>query len=448
MSTLVLSPKYKAFLGAKGELEVLEGTTAAGKTTVGLYKFILKCAASSKKLHILAADDTGTAEKNIIMKDLGILDDFGTLVDYMGNGSKEYKMPHLWLHTSSGDKIIFVIGYRDRTRWKDALGGQYGCLYIDEVNTANMEFVREAVMRSDYTLMTLNPDDPTLQIYKEYINRCRPLPEWENGTPAEILNELTEPEHPGWLHWFFTFDDNFGLAEEKKQQIIGAVPPGTKIYKNKIQGLRGKAEGLVFPNFSHQHHIRTETWLRGQLAIRRLVFRQFTSGLDTSYSASTEDTLAMSFAGITQDGTLIQLEEEVYNNKDRTVAMAPSDAARKYIAFLDRCCAKWGMCRNVFVDSADQATIMELKKLYRTKPYPYIINNSYKIPIIDRVNAALGWFKEGKYLVLDHCPEHIHELDTYSYTEKGVPEDGHDHTINSTQYGWIPYRAMIGSNTR
>ena len=33
-------------------------------------------------------------------------------------------------------------------------------------------------------------------------------------------------------------------------------------------------------------------------------------------------------------------------------------------------------------------------------------------------------------------------------TIKGVPEDGHDHTINSTQYGWIPYRAMIGSNTR
>ncbi len=37
---------------------------------------------------------------------------------------------------------------------KDALGGQYGCLYIDEINTADIEFVREAAMRSDYLMAT------------------------------------------------------------------------------------------------------------------------------------------------------------------------------------------------------------------------------------------------------------------------------------------------------
>lgn len=47
-----------------------------------------KVAESPKKLHILAADDTGTAEKNIINKDLGILDDFGILVEYNGSGTK------------------------------------------------------------------------------------------------------------------------------------------------------------------------------------------------------------------------------------------------------------------------------------------------------------------------------------------------------------------------
>ena len=25
-----------------------------------------------------------------------------------------------------------------------------------------------------------------------------------------------------------------------------------------------------------------------------------------------------------------------------------------------------------------------------------------------------------------------------------LPEDGNDHMINSTQYGWIPYRDKIG----
>ena len=45
-------------------------------------------------------------------------------------------MPHILFHTSGGDKIIFVVGYGNKSKWKDALGGQYGCLYIDEINTA------------------------------------------------------------------------------------------------------------------------------------------------------------------------------------------------------------------------------------------------------------------------------------------------------------------------
>ena len=55
---LKLSKKYKAFLKCNAPAEFLEGTTAAGKTTVGLFKFMLKVAQSKKKLHILAADDT------------------------------------------------------------------------------------------------------------------------------------------------------------------------------------------------------------------------------------------------------------------------------------------------------------------------------------------------------------------------------------------------------
>jgi hypothetical protein len=38
-------------------------------------------------------------------------------------------------------------------------------------------------------------------------------------------------------------------------------------------------------------------------------------------------------------------------------------------------------------------------------------------------------------------------MDTYSWKEdKDEPEDGHDHTINASQYGWIPYRDRIGFN--
>ncbi len=45
---LLLSDKYKAFLRCDAPVEFLEGTTAAGKTTVGLFKFMLKVAESPK----------------------------------------------------------------------------------------------------------------------------------------------------------------------------------------------------------------------------------------------------------------------------------------------------------------------------------------------------------------------------------------------------------------
>lgn len=76
-----------------------------------------KVAESPKKLHILAADDTGTAEKNIINKDLGILDDFGILVEYNGSGTKDDKIPHLLFHAPQGDKTIYVLGYGNKKKW-------------------------------------------------------------------------------------------------------------------------------------------------------------------------------------------------------------------------------------------------------------------------------------------------------------------------------------------
>lgn len=448
MSTerLLLSEKYKAFLRCDAPVEFLEGTTAAGKTTVGLFKFMCKVSGSPKKLHILAADDTGAAEKNIIQKDLGILDDFGVLVEYKGNGSGEYKMPHLLFHTSDGDKIIFVVGYGNKRKWKDALGGQYGCLYIDEINTADIDFVREAMMRSDYTMATLNPDDPGLPVYKEYINCSRPLPEWEAETPQEIKEELKEEPKPGWVHWFFSFTHNLGLPTEKLQQIIQNTPVGTKIHKNKILGLRGKATGLIFPNFDRKIHVVTAAWVRQQIAAGKIKFKKFSAALDTSYSSKSPDTIAMIFQGITTDRRLIVLDEKVYSNADLSTPLAPSDTAVKFVEFLECCRKDWGFAKDVFIDSADQATITELRKYKRLHGCLYNFFDAYKkLEILDRIKLQLGWIQQGCYLVVDTCVEHLGEIDRYSWDEdKDRPEDRNDHTINASQYGWIPYRQMIG----
>ncbi|WP_455903583.1 terminase [Clostridium sp.] len=448
MSTerLLLSEKYKAFLRCDAPVEFLEGTTAAGKTTVGLFKFMLRVAESPKKLHIIAAKDTGTAEKNIINKDLGIVDDFGMLVEYNGNGTKDDKIPHILFHTSGGDKVIYVMGYGDKKKWQKALGGQYGCLYIDEINTADIDFVREAAMRCDYLMATLNPDDPTLDIYKEYINCSRPLPEWEEETPQEIKDELKEEPKPGWVHWFFSFTHNLGLPKEKLDKIIANTPKGTKIWKNKIQGLRGKASGLIFPNFSRKENVVTSAWVKAEVAAGRIRWKKFTCGVDTAYSSKSPDTISFIFQGIAMDRRLITLKEKVYNNRDLETPIAPSDTAVKLVGFLEQCRSEWGFAKDVYVDNADQATMTELKKYKRLHGCLYNFWDAYKkFGIIDRIKLQLGWIQQGCYLVVDECENHLDEMEKYSWKEdKDEPEDRNDHTINANQYSWIPYKHLIG----
>lgn len=301
-------------------------------------------------------------------------------------------------------------------------------------------------MRSDYLLATLNPDDPNLDVYKEYINCSRPLPEWEDETPEEIRAELHEEPKPGWVHWFFSFAHNLGLPKEKLERIVQNTPKGTKIWKNKIQGLRGKATGLVFPNFNRKEHAVPAAWVKQQMADGKLRFKKFTAGLDTSYSTKSPDTIAMIFQGITMDRKLITLAEKVYNNAKLQEPLAPSDTAVKFIEFLERCRAEWGFARNAFVDNADQATQTELRKYKRLHGSMYSFVDSYKrVEILDRINLQVGWIQQGCYLVVDTCTEHLSELDRYSWDEdKDKPEDRNDHTINSSQYAWIPYRGMIG----
>ena len=452
MSELILSDKYKKFLKTTAPVEFLEGTTYAGKTTVGAVKFLLRVAKSPKRQHIISGLDTGTIEKNILNKELGILDIFSGLLEYNPNGKGAESLPHLILHTKKGDKIIYVLGYDNRARWKKALGGQYGCLYIDEINVADMEYVREASMRCDYLMATLNPDNPELPVYKEYINCARPLPEYAHDGPVELLNMLNEPAKTGWVWWYFSFDHNASLSEEKKRQIISNVPAGTKIYKNKILGLRGKTTGLVFTNFDRTRHLIREDKAKELIRTnkqQREYFVKFSGGLDTAYSSKSPDTIAMTYLGFTNLGRCLLLEEKIYNNAELSEPIAPSDTVVNYIAFLDRCRDKWVACRDVFIDSADQATITEFKKYKRQNGCLYQFNPAWKqMKIIDRINVQLGWFAKDQFAVVDTCSGYIRELESYSWKEDKdlEPEDANDHLINSAQYGWIPYVPKIGGN--
>jgi phage terminase large subunit len=155
----------------------------------------------------------------------------------------------------------------------------------------------------------------------------------------------------------------------------------------------------------------------------------------------------MIYAGITENRKLIVLDELVFNNANRETPIAPSDTVQRIVSFMDKNRNEWGFTRTVFIDNADAATITECHKYSRLHGSVYDFVGSYKkTPIIDRINLELGWLAKDEYLVVDDCVEHIHELETYSWLEdKDAPEDAHDHTVNASQYAWLPYTGYIGT---
>ena len=429
-----LSQKYIDFIKDMDvDADFLEGTTASGKTTIGAgVKFMIKVSASDKKLHIIAGRTTGVVEKNIIQQDNGILD-LHTNATYYGNGDKDYKFPHIKFE----DKIILVMGYDTKDKWENALGGQYGCVLIDEINTADIEFVREISTRNEYMIATLNPDSPDIPVYKEFINRARPLPKYAKDVPPSIMQELKEPEHPSWRYWFFTFLDNAGLTPEQIEKKKQSAPVGTKMYKNKILGLRGRATGLVF-------NLKSENIITEEEA-KKLKYLYYTIGCDTSYSKESHDKLSFAFVGITRERKCVVLATSSRNNKDAVVPFAPSDVIPLLIEFAEACKVKYGFSKNVYIDSADAGTIQEAQKYKRNTACIYDFAGAWKkTKIITRIQLQQSWMHTGDFLVVNTCIDYIDECNTYSYTEEGLPEDGHDHVINACQYAWLPYKSKIG----
>lgn len=323
---------------------------SCGKTTVGAgVKFMYMVSASPKRLHIIAAKTTGIAEKNIIQQENGILDLHRNAV-YCGNGDRNNKLPHIKFE----GKLIYVLGYDNKDKWENVLGSQFGCVYIDEINTADIDFVREISTRNDYLLATLNPDDPSLPVYREFVNRSRPCARYAADVPEEILRELTEEPVPGWRYWFFSFRDNLSLTEADIQRKMDAAPKGTKLYKNKILGLRGRATGLVFD--LQQRHIITAA----QAAEHRFLY--YSIGCDTSYSRQSHDRLTFEAVGITADKKCILLLEETHNNRDKTNPFAPSDVIPLLNRFAEQVKSRYGFARTIYIDSADAGTIQEAPK--------------------------------------------------------------------------------------
>lgn len=230
-------------------LIVHEGTARSAKTVSAIFSFALYVYNSKEYLHLIAAEDYDAIVDKILVSDgLGLLPQFewccSLKSDKIGGVYVQMKSP-------SGDKKILLAGYRSKDKWEKILGKTFGGVLIDEVNIADPSFVRETFARQlsaerPFQVWTLNGDDPTHYIYKEYINSCQII----GKAPASIRAEMDKVEKVKgryYMHW--TFKDNPIMTAEKIKRAMEVYPVGSFYYTTKILGERGAYGDLVFIDY-------------------------------------------------------------------------------------------------------------------------------------------------------------------------------------------------------
>ena len=248
------SQKSLDMIGYPSRIDVLEGTARSSKSTSVMFKFGLKVNASEYNQFFVAGSTAVVARRNLIDNKNGFKELFKGIVR---EGTDNRFGNHLiFTDTIGREKVIYIFGFRDKSRWEVVLGSTMAAGVIDEINTSDLEFINQ-VERSMASVpdawfgCTLNPDNPDKEIYEKLINRARPLRRWTHDIPSEILHELKKQKNVrhGAVYWHFNFKDNPAMTEELIDNFKAVYPIGSMIYNSLVVGIRGIAEGTIFGQY-------------------------------------------------------------------------------------------------------------------------------------------------------------------------------------------------------
>lgn len=254
MSAFQFSKKSLDFIGYPSLIDICEGTARSSKSTSMMFKLGLRVNASNYNQFFIAGNTAGAARRNLINNQNGFLDMFKGNVREGTN--PKYGNHLIFTDTNLREKIIYIFGFKDKSRWEAVLGSTMGGGVIDEINTADTDFISQ-IFRSvssvdNYWLgATLNPDNPDKDIYSDFINKTRPLKRWMHDIPDGIIQELKTQKDilPKAVYWHFNFNDNPTMTEAKVENYKRFYPPGSFYYNSLILGLRGVAEGAIFGKY-------------------------------------------------------------------------------------------------------------------------------------------------------------------------------------------------------
>lgn len=405
----------------------LEGTVRSSKTVSAIEGFFWRVYYSKNQRHLVASFNMSTLNDNIL-----IADGFGLLTKF-----KEYctlKKDRIGGNYISvdcgkyGKKKISLCGYANRAKWKDVLGGSIECIFIDEANIADPQFLNECYSRqtsfeTPLTIYTLNGDIPTAQIY-EFVNPSKII----GKCPASIRAEMDKAEKKAgyyYMHW--TMADNPIMTPEKIHAASSLYPVGSFYYTIKILGERGTPGYPIYVDYIDESKV-----------IEKLDITKY-----HSFIVSMDIGATRAQNSITLIGFLPNCKGCAVFAQESFLQVGYEEKTNRLRAFVN----KWRNLgarniENIIIDSAEQNYIRDLQAKFKTENMPDVIG-SYKATIKERIDMNVILLSSGK-LKFNDTAEGKAALDAFkqaTWAEGKIGEERKDENepwndkLDSIEYG-------------
>jgi PBSX family phage terminase large subunit len=402
MSKFIATEKYLdiAALSLKPyvNLVVAEGSIRSSKTEFLKPTFIFNVLDSDEELHLIAANDLDSINDNILDGEHGLYSMFPGLLEITRDEIGGY---YLAVKSNIPDrpnnKKILLVGFSTANKWEKILGKTIGCILIDEVNTANKQFVdecfaRQASANKPIQLWTLNGDVPTHWIYTDYINRCNIAKKYCDRVPASIRADMDKvPKQKGWYYFHFLMQDNPTMSKDKIERTASIYPVGSYYHTIKILGERGAPGKLVYIDYLSDKLIKK----LGTSPIDFTYLRKYPHcGIGVDIGAKRAQN------SFTLEGFNLDYTQMAFIDKQTFQQLGYEVKTEKLIAFVKLWLSRGANIEYISVDSAEQNYIRDLQAKFKAMGLPPVIE-SYKATIKERIDMDIILFASGRCIFND-----------------------------------------------
>jgi len=349
------------------------GSVRSSKTIMSLIVWLWRCAQGRKGRRMMVGNTTETLELNCIepLKDL---------------------LPAAIRHTTGWrqffifDKKVSIRGANDVGQEKKFRGPTLLDAYCDEVTTwakSVFKMLRTRMDKAGSTLLgTTNPDQPLHYIKTDYIDRV-----------GEISIRL----------WHFILDDNPGLTDDYKSDLIKENPLGTVYYLRFILGLWVAAEGRIYNMFSEATHVIHD-------AIPK--FADVIIGVDYGTTNPTAFVALGKVADGAHKGKWMAFKE--FFQADKT----DKELSAEFKTFLLREGGRWNPSA-IEVDPSAASFKLQLRRDGQ------MMVHDADHSVLDGIRNVASALVDGSLIIHESCKHLIEELQNYRWDSK-IQEQGKD----------------------